>query len=85
MTLTYSDIKEGDVIETYELVEGARLDERNEEDQRASVERDIHGRSRTPNVWPKRISTIVAHVSRSEYESEIPQLAGDDHRYQGDR
>ena len=30
LTLTYTDIKEGDVIETYELVEKERVDERAE-------------------------------------------------------
>ncbi len=34
LTLTYSDIKEGDVIETYELVEKERADERCDEHSR---------------------------------------------------
>ena len=69
LTLTYSDIKEGDVIETYELVE--------KEQERKMV--DV-GRARR---LAKRISTIVA--SAIEFEIKDPPLAcRDDHGHEGD-
>ena len=60
LTLTYGDIKEGDVIETYELVEKARS---------LASGRPRHG----PKRLSKRIATIVA--SAIEYEIKDPPLA----------
>ena len=60
LTLTYSDIKEGDVIETYELVE---------KEARALAWSDV-GRARRLS---KRIATIVA--SAIEFEIKDPPLA----------